>query len=280
MIRDKRILKLNYLLCLLLLPHFIWPAQADEGIARYLANEGVLISHGETKIAFDPIFRSSFGQYLLLPEEMEAALFAGAPPFDGLDAVFISHYHGDHFSPADILRLMEAHTELQLFAPAQAVTAMRSEGDIEVIMNRVNQVSLAYQETPIELATDSITVEAVRIPHSGWPDTRQDVENIAWRVTLDDATTVLHLGDADPRDSHFANDAEFWGRNQPQTAFPPYWFLGSQSGRDILEQRIGAGRSIGIHVPAQIPADPLQRPDGLRGADLFTRPGETRQIRH
>lgn len=255
-------------------------AHAADGLALYLANEGVLISHGETKIAFDPIFRDGFGQYLLLPDEMEAALFAGTAPFDGLDAIFISHYHGDHFSPADIVRLLETQTAVQLFAPAQAVTAMRSEGDIEAIMNRIHPVSLAYQEAPVELGTDSIAVEAVRIPHSGWPSARLDVENIAWRVTLDGATTVLHLGDADPRDSHFANDAEFWLRNQPQTAFPPYWFLGSQTGRDILEQRIGANRSIGIHVPIQIPADPLQRPDGLRGADLFTNPGETRQIRH
>lgn len=255
-------------------------AHAESGVAMYLANEGVLISHGETKIAFDPIFRDGFGQYLLLPEQMEAALFAGTAPFDGLDAIFISHYHGDHFSPADIVRLMETHTALLLFAPAQAVTAMRSEDDIEAIMNRIHVVSLAFQEAPVELGTDAITVEAVRIPHSGWPSARLDVENIAWRVTLDGATTVLHLGDADPRDSHFANDAEFWQRKQAQTAFPPYWFLGSQTGRDILEQRIGANRSIGIHVPIQIPADPLQRPDGLRGADLFTNPGETRQIRH
>lgn len=280
MTKDKRTLRLQSLLCLPFLLASIWTVHADEGVALYLANEGVLISHGETKIAFDPIFRSDFGQYLLLPEEMEAALFAGTPPFDGLDAVFISHYHGDHFSPADILRLMEIQTDLQLFAPAQAVTAMRSESDIEAVLDRVHQVSLAYQESPVELGVDAVAVEAVRIPHSGWPSARQDVENIAWRVTLNDATTVLHLGDADPRDSHFANDAEFWQRKQAQAAFPPYWFLGTQTGREILEQRIGANRNIGIHVPIQIPADPLQRPVELRGADLFTRPGETRQIRH
>ncbi|MEQ8955821.1 MAG: hypothetical protein RL120_16940, partial [Gammaproteobacteria bacterium] len=111
-------------------------------------------------------------------------------------------------------------------------------------------------------------------------DSRLDVENIAWRVTLDNATTVLHLGDADPRDVHFANDAAFWSRNQPHTAFPPYWFFGSAAGRDILEQRIGAASNVGIHVPVQIPADPIRRPPELRGADLFTTPGEHRSIRH
>ncbi len=253
---------------------------AEEGRAFYMANEGLMVTHGNTKIAFDPIFRSGFGQYLLLPAEMETALFNGEAPFDGLDAVFISHYHGDHFSAADILRLMQAHPELELFAPAQAVIAMRSEGDVEAIMDRVNQVALEYRDSPVSLAIDGISVEAVRIPHSGWPDSRLDVENIAWRVTLDDATTVLHLGDADPRDVHFANDAEFWQRNQPHTAFPPYWFFGSRSGQEILDLRIGAENNVGIHVPMQIPADPLRRPAELRNADLFTNPGETRRIRH
>ena len=42
-----------------------------------------------------------------------------------------------------------------------------------------------------------LLVEAVRIPHSGWPDHRADVENIVFRVTLDKETTVMHFGDAD-----------------------------------------------------------------------------------
>src|SRR5262245_21953512 len=75
---------------------------AAKATAHYLANEGVLIVSGETRIVFDPLFRNDFGTYRLLPKELERALFAGEPPFTGLDAVFISHYHEDHFSPADV----------------------------------------------------------------------------------------------------------------------------------------------------------------------------------
>ncbi len=65
--------------------------------AHYLANAGVMIARGETKILFDPFFRNDYGQYDLVPEEMEAALFAGTLPWDGIDAIFISHHHGDHY---------------------------------------------------------------------------------------------------------------------------------------------------------------------------------------
>jgi glyoxylase-like metal-dependent hydrolase (beta-lactamase superfamily II) len=82
--------------------------------AFYLANEGVMVSDGDTRILFDPLYPESYGQYLLVPEEMRRALFAGEAPFDGVDAVFISHFHGDHFSPGDVLALMQAQADIAL----------------------------------------------------------------------------------------------------------------------------------------------------------------------
>lgn len=100
---------------------------------------------------------------------MEQALFAGAAPFDGIDAVFISHHHGDHFSPEDMVRLMQAQPDIQLYAPNQAVIAMRSDSanDDAAIFNRITAVNLAYKDAPITLEMEGLLIEAVRIPHSG-----------------------------------------------------------------------------------------------------------------
>lgn len=254
--------------------------RGQDGTAYYIANEGLMVTQGDVKILFDPLFRDSYGQYLLIPEAMEAAMFAGQPPFDGVDAIFISHYHGDHFSPPDILRLLQAQPAIQLYAPMQAVIALRAESDNQdgLLFDRVTPVQLAYQDAPISLSMGELFIEAVRIPHSGWPTGRRDVENIAWRVTLHDQTTVLHMGDADPNDVHFARDADYWSKTPPDMAFPPYWFLDSNDGPTILRDRIKPRRSVGVHVPVTIPADPLQRPFSLRNHDLFTSPGETRRI--
>ena len=100
---------------------------AHESTAHYMANEGLMVEHGDTKILFDPLFRNDYGQYMLLPEDMEEALFAGATPYDGIDAVFVSHHHGDHFSPVDMVRLLRERPGIRLYAPNQAIIAMRSE---------------------------------------------------------------------------------------------------------------------------------------------------------
>lgn len=239
-----------------------------------------MVVQGETKVVFDPLFRNSYGHYQLLPKPMEDALFAGAPPFDGIDAVFVSHYHGDHFSPEDMLRLLKEQPGIRLYAPAQAIKAMREiagEQDGEVF-ERVTAVALEYKDTPVTLKMEGLLIEAVRIPHSGWPTGRLDVENISWRVTLNDSTTVLHMGDADPNDIHFARDAGYWDKTHTHMAFPPYWFFSSNGGREILKNRIKSGHSVGVHVPVKIPAESAQRPRDLQGYDLFTQPGETRKI--
>jgi len=248
--------------------------------AQYLANEGLMVVRGETKVLFDPLFRNGYGHYQLLPRPMEEALFAGAPPFDGIDAVFISHHHGDHFSPADILRLLKVQPDIHVYAPSQAVAGLREvagEQD-EKVFQRVTAVDLAYQDEPVLLKKEGLLIEAVRIPHSGWPTSRLDIENISWRVTLNETTTVLHMGDADPNDIHFERDAAYWDKTHVHMAFPPYWFFGSVGGREILKNRLKPGHSVGVHVPVSIPTDPALRPVELRDYDLFTRPGESRGI--
>jgi L-ascorbate metabolism protein UlaG (beta-lactamase superfamily) len=255
-------------------------ALADDSVAHYMANEALMVVHGNTKIMFDPIYKNSYNNYMLLPDEMEAALFAGEAPYDGLDAIFISHYHGDHFSPEDVIRFMKARPDVELYAPSQAVVALRvvaTDAD-QRVFDRVKIVDLEYKDAPVTLSVNNLKIEAIRIPHSGWPTGRLDIANIVWRVTLDNATTVIHLGDADANDVHFATDSEFWNSNQPDMAFPPYWFYSSQSGLDILSSRIAAKQSVGIHVPEAMSNDASAWPAQLRNVDLFTIPGETRTI--
>ncbi|MFK7829577.1 MAG: MBL fold metallo-hydrolase [Congregibacter sp.] len=255
-------------------------SHADDSVAHYMANEGLMVVHGDTKVMFDPLYKQSYNNYLLLPDEMEAALFAGDPPYDGLDAVFISHYHGDHFTADDVLRFLRTRSEVELYAPTQAVDALRAIATTEdsPIFHRVHGVELQYKDPPVTLEVDNLLIEGVRIPHSGWPTGRLDVSNIVWRVTLDAATTIVHMGDADANDVHFALDPEFWQRSKPQMAFPPYWFFSSQKGLKVLNERVQADRNVGIHVPVAVPQDPALRSRELRGFDLFTVPGETRKI--
>lgn len=269
-----------------LLACLLWtlaPASAHEApaTARYIANEGVLVSHGDTRVLFDPLFNESFGEYRVPPEDIRLALMDGEPPWDGIDAVFVSHYHDDHFKPSDVADYLRAQPGVRLYAPAQAAAALiETVGDERTVLERITTVRLAYGDPPRRFDLPGLVIEAVRIPHSGWPSRLLDVENLAWRITLDGGPTVLHLGDADTSDRHFAQDAGFWAQRKLHLAMPPYWYFLSSNGLAVLEERLRPEHAVGIHVPVSVAEEPAGREDALRHADLFTKPGELRVIPH
>lgn len=242
------------------------------GEALYLGNAGVLAGAGETKVVFDPLFRETFGRYQSVPPELEAKLFSGAPPFDDLDAVFVSHFHADHFSLALMGKLLDARSDLHLFAPRQAVRVFAKTGRFG---ERLHPIDLDYGDAPARFVLGDVTVEAHRVPHRGWPKYKT-VQNLVFKVTLNGRSTVVHLGDADARIEHFP--AAHWSDQGIDLALPPYWFFDSQLGRTVLHDRLLARKSVGIHVPTRVPEDPSKRVRRYRAVDLFTRPGEVRTL--
>ena len=273
---------MRIIFCLLLLSVSSWATASEETEARalYIANMGAMVERGDTRVLFDPLFRNNFDIYDPVPAEMETALFAGAEPWGGIDAVFISHYHADHFDPATILELMRAQSTIRLFAPEQAAAAIRelvAERE-DPVLERVRGLSLANGETAADIELGSLLIEAIRVPHGGWPTRHSHVENLVFRVTIDAHTTVMHLGDAEAAADLYDEGADYWAERRTHFAMPPYWFFLSEEGRQILDDRIGAEHATGMHVPAEIPDDPMDRPENLQDVDLFTRPGETRAI--
>ena len=155
-----------------------------------------------------------------------------------------------------------------------------SANDVEINAVEINAVEINGTEingTEINsIAVDSIQVDAVRIPHAGWPG-RAEVSNIVYRVTipmnseahLHEQLTFIHMGDADPNDTHFRPLAEFWNLQKTTVAFPPYWFYSSSTGNYILDYRINTEKSIGVHVPKKVPASLIRSEKAY-----FSVPGE------
>jgi len=265
--------RLFFLVWLTLSGHSI--VLAHQASVTYVANEAVLITNGDKKVLFDPFFHQAFGTYQLVPEDTKQAIFNGTPPFDNLTAIIISHAHGDHFAADDVLQYLQRYPNTQLIAPQQAITELSTLAGAKQVLPQVSSVKLAFNQTPKTLEVAGLVIDAVRIPHAGWPG-RADIENLVFRVTLknqDTSVTVMHMGDADPDDNHYLQYKDHWQKRVTDTALPPYWFYFSAEGRDILSDILNIKKSIGIHVPIKIPSQ-LQS----SGEDYFSKPGEMRKI--
>lgn len=245
---------------------------AQQNQAQYLGNEAVLITSGDTKLLFDPFFHSDFGIYQLVPESIRQNILQGNAPFDDVDVVFVSHAHADHFAAEEMLAYLLQHQEIKLIAPQQAISKLLVLPDAEKIKARLTTVSLEFGDPLWSQSLGQLKIEAVRIPHAGWPG-RAEVENIVFRVVLGDTKSVMHMGDADARVEHYLPYREHWKTESTELAFPPYWFFDSLQGRDIVDEYLNIDHAVGVHVPKRVPK---QTEEGNR--DYFSKPGETRQF--
>jgi len=251
------------------------PSEDDPATAHFLANEAILVTSGETRILFDPLFSVSYGYPLVAPE-VRAAIMAGTPPFDGVDAVFVSHVHGDHFDAAAVNAYLAAHPDVILVGPWQARLDMQSaDGWDAAFEARIH--ALPFIASPQELVlaadgvADAIRVETVHIPHAGGAG-RAGIQNMAHRVTLNGEATVMHMGDATTETAIYETHHDHFQARTSQHAFPPYWLIGEWGG-DATRARLNADAVTGIHLGNNHPAWIAQSED-----DFFTEAGETRPI--
>jgi L-ascorbate metabolism protein UlaG (beta-lactamase superfamily) len=261
---------------------FVWlticghcDVMAHQASITYVANEAVLITNGDKKVLFDPFFHQAFGIYQLVPQDTKQAIFNGVPPFDNITAIIISHAHNDHFDADEVLKYLQQYPNTKLIAPQQAVTELIALSAAKQILPQVTSVKLAFNQAPKTLEVAGLLIDAVRIPHAGWPG-RADIENLVFRVTLknqDTSVTVMHMGDADPDDNHYLQYKDHWQKTVTDKALPPYWFYFSAEGMAILRDILNVKKSIGIHVPIKIPSQLKSS-----GQDYFSKPGEIRKV--
>ncbi len=242
--------------------------------AHHIGNAGVMIKRGDTKILFDPLYRNGYNNYHLVPEAVKADVMAGHAPYDNINAILISHAHADHFDAEDIVLYHQSNPETLIIAPPQAFEAIEKTGKVtEALRSRFVPMGLDYGADPLTVQFEGLNVEAVRIPHAGGPG-RREIENLVYRVTLESAATVMHMGDADPALTHYSPYEAHWQAQTTGTAFPPYWFFLSAEGTQIVDQVLNVQETIGVHVPVRIPDDLV-----ASGRNFFADPGGVRTLR-
>jgi len=254
-------------------------SESGAGTATAILNAGVAAEIGEqggaVKILFDPLYDDHFGSLEELKTPLIESIVNGAPPYDNVAAVFVSHAHGDHFSEQHLTQMLAVQKDLRLIAPEQAIERLReSDNWDESFAARVTGIALENGAQSASFEVAGATVEAFRSPHSGWPDRHAGVHNITFRVSTPSEAgfvqRVMHLGDADPGLEYFVPHAEFLAAKRSSLAIVPFWYLQADQAEGLFDSTLNAQAAVGMHVPSI-------EPQGLAesGWDYFTDVGQT-----
>jgi 2-polyprenyl-3-methyl-5-hydroxy-6-metoxy-1,4-benzoquinol methylase/L-ascorbate metabolism protein UlaG (beta-lactamase superfamily) len=227
-------------------------------VLAYVANSGVLVGSGETKVLIDALFDKPNPEYRAPAPEVLDKMMKGAPPFDGVDLVLITHNHPDHFDAALGVRYLEARPEPVLLAPADAVEEMRkAAADWTKIDSRVVSLDLKAGEKGMK-DLNRIPVTGFRTLHSG------DLEspmNLMYLVDLN-GWRVFHEGDSNGKPEVYQGFG--LGDTPVDVALVHFWFPLEPNCARFLQEVFKPDHIALTHLPIRLEGDAPGKIDQVR----------------
>jgi L-ascorbate metabolism protein UlaG (beta-lactamase superfamily) len=238
------------------------PPRAGEAASplalTYVANMGVLVSAGKTKVLIDALFDKPNPDYRAPSPEVLDKIMKGEAPFDGIDLVLVTHNHPDHVNPGLAVRYLEARPEPVLLAPSDAVEAMRQvSADWPRIEPRVVPLDLKVGDKAMK-EMRGIPVTACRTLHSG---DREAPMNLMFVFEIG-ARRIWHEGDTNGKPEVF--QAFGLDKTPLDLAVVHFWFPLEPNCARFLQEDLKAGHIALSHLPIRLESDAPGKIDLVR----------------
>jgi L-ascorbate metabolism protein UlaG (beta-lactamase superfamily) len=219
------------------------PLLADITITQ-LANEGVIIEGGQTRIMIDGMVVEPYSVYGGLPATAIPRFEAAGGDFAEIDLALVSHRHHDHNQPRFACAFMQASDRTRLESSAQVLGLMREKcRDFVTTSPRIREIDPRYG-APHVIEESEVRVTVFPLSHGTRKYAR--IQNYGHLVEIG-GMNVLHIGDAamDPADFERAGLAE----QRLDVALIPFWFFQPGPGAGVIEGYLDAPVKIAVHIP-------------------------------
>jgi L-ascorbate metabolism protein UlaG (beta-lactamase superfamily) len=202
----------------------------------YLANEGVMLTSGSTKVLVDSLFRDSLGSYPRHSADQQERIETGKPPFDGVVLALATHFHLDHWDAGAATRFL-THNPNAIFASTAHGVAMMPSGQ----KRRARSLWPADGAASATLdAGSGVRVDAVPLVHG-------QVQNLAYRISMG-GRTLMHLGDAGNESANYETLQK--QGPPPDVLLVPFWWLIEDKAVQFLTQTWKPKNIVAIHFGA------------------------------
>ena len=223
---------------------------------HYVANSGMLVTVSGRRFLIDAPIREGIAGYATSSADERAKLEAARAPYDNVDAILITHWHDDHFSPEAVAAHLQANPRTMFISSPQVAEQLAPVAPT-VAASRFRTV-LPSPGRSHRVDVGGVPVHVLRIRHN--PSRRFPEQHVGFLIG--DTTPVLHVGDADPAADNFAVL-----KTLPPVyiGLLPFWYLTGESGRSVVADAIRPRRIVAMHLP---PEDAAKVEAQLRAANV------------
>jgi ankyrin repeat protein/glyoxylase-like metal-dependent hydrolase (beta-lactamase superfamily II) len=230
----------------------------------YIANAGVLLSSGGSKVLIDALFDKPNPEYRAPSPEVLDKIMKGTAPFDGIDLVLVTHNHPDHFDPKLAARYMETSSKAVMLAPADAVAEMRkAAADWAQIESRIIALELKVGESA-QRDVKGFPITAFRTLH----DVRDAPMNLMFLFELN-GRRIFHEGDSDGKPDVYRGFG--LGSAPLDLALVHFWFPLEPNIANFLIETMKPAHVALTHLPIRSEGDWPAKIDQVRKSykDIF-----------
>ncbi|MBS7527138.1 MBL fold metallo-hydrolase [Fusibacter paucivorans] len=209
-----------------------------------LANEGILLQCGNTKLLIDGIHVKEHADFSGLSENVLKDLLAGEKTaYQAIQYVLFTHHHEDHFSPEKTEAFLRNHKIKGFFLPEKQMLKNPSLSEIASQQaETVYPLSLALGEKITITLTDTLSITVFCTIHAG--EAYKEIENYCYLIHFS-GKSVLIVGDSDYNPQYFK---EMLSGEMIDTLFVNPMFVRLVSGRKVVEA-INPQQLIVYHIP-------------------------------
>ncbi len=161
----------------------------------YIANSGYLVESSDNKILIDALFTRSSAPYSAPSTDMCKEIINGDAPFDNVEALFITHAHGDHFSPSLVKKFLERNEDRYVVCSDITSRELANAFGADEYQRYADRIRDTTPEiySSIDSNVGDLKFTIIRLRHSGASESNK---NLGYLVSMN-GINVLHTGDND-----------------------------------------------------------------------------------
>ncbi len=234
----------------------------------YIANEGVLISAGDTKLLIDAHHYAGNPVYERVHPLRLEKVVNELRPFDGINLILATHLHADHFDAATVGQHLLLNSRAHFVGSEQLTSLIRDNyPKYDLIAPQVETVTPEvgfFHEGEF----NGVKLKLLGMKHGG--KRSNDLLNTSFLITVD-KFKLLHIGDADGSIENF--EPFKLPQEGIDIALLPYWFLTHEPLQRIVNEFIQPGKIVAFHIPPKEAEEITEKIISFYpGATVFNRP--------
>lgn len=217
--------------------------QADVTITK-LANAGVVVTAGDTRVMIDGMVVEPYSVYGALPPEAVPSFNQALAEFADIDLALVSHRHHEHNQPEFACGFMQVSAATELYTSEQVIGLMREKCRSFVTTSpRVHEIDPQYG-VPYVIDVPGAKVTVFPLSHGTRKKAR--IQNFGHLVEIG-GVSVLHIGDAakNPKDFEQAG----LGQRKVDVALIPFLYFQPGPGAELVKRFLDAPLKIAVHIP-------------------------------